>query len=132
MTKFALAILYSTLSCAVSGTRLGLDCLEDVYQDIFAEGDDFWLERGDLDIDNEWWWSTDMGEMYDLGQQDDWYAADFDEDDEQVGDKGPKESDDWGDLKFDDGEGSDNDDEFLLEEGGFEDREDKDDWATLD
>ena len=46
--------------------------------------------------------------------------------------KGPRESDDWGNLKFEEDERSDDEDDLLLVEVGFEDREDKDDWATLD
>ena len=117
MIKFALAILMS--ASAVSGTRLG--CLEDVYQELFAGDDDFWLERDD--IENEWWWTTDMSEMYDLGQ-DDWFLADF-EGDDQIG---QGEADDWGNLSFDHPENGSDDD---IGEDNDGDRDDSDDWATL-
>lgn len=106
--KFAILLMTASAVSATSLSGCLAEIAEGVYQEHFASGDDFWLARGGDEIDNEWWWSTDMDEMYDLGQDNGdsnaagelWYLADFEkwvDDDDSVG--GGLDADDWGTLE---------------------------------
>ena len=129
MMKFSLALTMS----AVSGTRLGGSSVEAMYEELQASnGDDFWLQRGDGNSD-EWWWSTDMNEVYDLGE-DIWYTDDTDQDDgcegselHTIGTKIIGQSESAPSLDVSDAE--DDDSDWSLED--YEDDEDAADWGPL-